>query len=164
MLGGMRLADIIGRIDERLAALGLSMAEAERRIGKRDAIRKIKRAAKGGTDVTLQTLAAVAPALKTTPQWLLTGEGKAEIDEVLEMVPFEHRATLNVPDTIDGVTWAILALCKGGDTTEAEARILARAVVRALRLPPTLDGKPVTAEERRRLIEMSVALFREREV
>jgi len=172
MVAAMSLFDdIMGRIEQRLVLLGISVSEAERRAGKRDAIRNIKRAAKSGRGVTLKTLAAIAPALKTTPQWLMSGEGKAEVDELLEMVPFDSRTTLSVPDTIEAFTWAILALLRTKDVapegehhevTEAEARILARAVVRVLRMPETLDGKPFGPDERRKLIETAVHLFRYR--
>jgi hypothetical protein len=74
------LADILRRIEERLAAVGLSATAAGRMAGKPDVIRNIRRATKSETrrGVSTATLAALAPVLQTTSRWLLTGEGEVE--------------------------------------------------------------------------------------
>src|SRR5271165_6718243 len=71
----MRLAEILERIEQRLAALGLSADTASKLAGKPDAIRNIRRAMKGGTRQGVQTatLDALAPVLQTTAEWLLAG-------------------------------------------------------------------------------------------
>jgi hypothetical protein len=74
------LADILGRIEERLTALNLSATGAARLAGKPDAIRNIRRAVRSGTreGVSTAMLASLAPVLQTTSKWLLTGEGEIE--------------------------------------------------------------------------------------
>jgi phage repressor protein C with HTH and peptisase S24 domain len=64
------------RIEERLRALRLTPRAASLRIrGNPDALRNILRAAKKGDTYNprADTIAAVASALETTPEWLLTG-------------------------------------------------------------------------------------------
>jgi phage repressor protein C with HTH and peptisase S24 domain len=64
------------RIEERLGALGLTPRAASLRIrGNPDALRNILRAARKGEvyNPRADTLSAVASALETTPEWLLTG-------------------------------------------------------------------------------------------
>jgi phage repressor protein C with HTH and peptisase S24 domain len=71
----MRLAEILQRIEGRLAELEMSEADAAKASGKSDAIRNIRRAVREGRDagVSTQTLDALAAALKTTPAWLVSG-------------------------------------------------------------------------------------------
>jgi hypothetical protein len=154
------LPAILARVEQRLSWLKMSAHAAGAKAGKPDAIRNMRRAVKVGSreGVSTATLIALAPVLQTTPQWLLTGAGKAQADELLELIPFDKRKPLNVPDVIEAFGIAIHALLDR-NRPEAEARILARAVVRALRMP----ASTATKEERRRLIEMAVALFREHE-
>ena len=73
----MDLPAILRRIEHRLEVLGLSASAASLAAGKPDAIRNIRRAVASGTrkGVSTVTIAALAPALKTSPQWLLSGEG-----------------------------------------------------------------------------------------
>ena len=60
----MHLQEIVNRIDQRLESLGISALEAERRAGRRDAIRNMRRAvARGKGGVTMRTIDALAPAL-----------------------------------------------------------------------------------------------------
>jgi hypothetical protein len=78
----VHLQEIINRIDQRLESLGISALEAERRAGRRDAIRNMRRAvARGKGGVTMRTIDALAPALSATSEWLLTGQDKIEADE-----------------------------------------------------------------------------------
>jgi transcriptional regulator with XRE-family HTH domain len=165
-----QMSRIVERIDQRLKALGISVSEAERRAKKRDVIRNLKRAAREGRGVTLKTVAAIAPALQTTPQWLMSGEGKADADELLELVSFEDRPALSVPSTVEFFAWAIADLLNSNlkedepAVTVEQATILSRAVVRIMRMPPSTfgdaAGSPLTlAEERRKLVAMAVRLF-----
>ena len=72
-------ADFIDRVEQRLADLNLSARAACMRAGlNADAIRDIKRSAASRDREYLgprrRTVAALARALNTTPEWLLTGE------------------------------------------------------------------------------------------
>ncbi|QAY95901.1 peptidase S24 [Methylovirgula ligni] len=71
----MELEDILGRVETRLQALGLSAHAASLAARKPDAIRNLKRAVKNGDrrGITTETLAALAPVLKTSASWLLEG-------------------------------------------------------------------------------------------
>jgi len=73
----MDLQDVLSRIESRLEALGLSANRASDLAKKPDAIRNLKRAVTNGErrGITTETLAALAPVLKTTAAWLLEGVG-----------------------------------------------------------------------------------------
>jgi hypothetical protein len=85
----MELSEILVRIEGRLSAVGLSASKASRQAGKPDAIRNMQRAVREHRrgSVTVDTISALAPVLRTTTEWLLTGQGKREADEVLELLP-----------------------------------------------------------------------------
>jgi transcriptional regulator with XRE-family HTH domain len=73
------LEQILARIDARLEAVGLAESAAAKKAGLSDsAIRNMRRAVKAGKKqgASIKTLEALAPVLKTTPAWLLTGEAK----------------------------------------------------------------------------------------
>ncbi|MGD9544977.1 helix-turn-helix domain-containing protein [Methylocystis sp.] len=78
------LRAITARVEKRLEKVGLKAATASRLAGKRDAIRNLQRAARSETGrrgVSTDTVAALAPVLRTRIAWLLTGEGPEELDE-----------------------------------------------------------------------------------
>ena len=169
MFNRMSLGEIVGRIDRRLKALGMSASEAERRAGKRDAIRNLRRAVKSGRQgVSTRTLTALAPALTTTVEWLTTGVGQEQADELPELarglrLRSGDRAAVDRPaDSLNPVTDADLIVYFGLafheliDVPEAEATVLARAVVRAIRTP---NASP---EQRRAWVATAVDLFRHR--
>lgn len=86
------LKDVLSRVEQRLAATGLSAARASADAGlSKDAIRNMQRAAKDPASrqgVSTRTINALAPVLMTTPGWLLTGEGAEEAtDEPVLLVP-----------------------------------------------------------------------------
>jgi hypothetical protein len=153
----MELAEILARIESRLSAVRLSASKASLKAGKPDAIRNMRRAVKEGRQgsVTVETISALAPVLRTTVEWLLTGQGKQEADELLELVPADKLNPLTDAEVTIAVAWAFQALEDG--ITETEARILARAVVRAIRMPDTPEP------DKRRLIETGVRLFSARQ-
>lgn len=70
---------IVGRIEQRLTALGLSATAASKKAGlSQDAIRNLRRGARGEINVKgglATTYAALAPVLGTTSQWLTSGIG-----------------------------------------------------------------------------------------
>jgi transcriptional regulator with XRE-family HTH domain len=154
----MHLQEIVNRIDQRLESLGISALEAERRAGRRDAIRNMRRAvARGKGGVTMRTIDALAPALSTTPEWLLTGQDKieAEAGETTETILLDKRSPLDDDRVIEAFGLAFQSLV-GKLMTEVEAYILARSVVRIVRLPEAA----MTQDERRDMIRASVRLFR----
>ncbi|AZO77514.1 hypothetical protein BLM15_07715 [Bosea sp. Tri-49] len=72
------LAEILSRIDQRLAALGLTDNAASKKAGKPDAIRNARRAlsAPNRQGIAMATLEALAGALDTTLAWLVDGTGQ----------------------------------------------------------------------------------------
>lgn len=84
----MELQDVLSRIESRLEALGLSANRASDLAKKPDAIRNLKRAVQNGErrGVTTETLAALAPVLKTTAAWLLEGIGDGESSTAIRVV------------------------------------------------------------------------------
>jgi hypothetical protein len=111
----MDLEDVLIRIENRLAALGLSAHAASLAARKPDAIRNLKRAVKSGDrrGITTETLTALAPVLQTTAAWLLSGTGDAspnthvrvvgrigagaEILPEIEQIPPEGLYEIEVP-------------------------------------------------------------------
>lgn len=85
MTKSQSLPEILGRIEKRLEAVGLSATAASNAAGKPDAIRNMRRAVENGTrhGVSTVTLAALAPVLKTTQAWLMTGREGARMIPVM---------------------------------------------------------------------------------
>nr|WP_246529082.1 S24 family peptidase [Microvirga zambiensis] len=79
----MELREILGRIEKRLQAVGLSATAASKAAGKPDAIRNLQRAVEKDDrqGVSTATLNALAPILKTTAVWLFAGAGPEELGE-----------------------------------------------------------------------------------
>jgi hypothetical protein len=120
----MELEDILARVESRLQAVGLSAHAASLAAKKPDAIRNLKRAVKNGDrrGVTTETLAALAPVLKTSAAWLLEGAGDAatgnqtkvvgrigagaEILPEYEQIPEDGLYEINVPFSIPADTVA----------------------------------------------------------
>lgn len=78
----MDAADLLKRIDQRLAALGLTERAASLQAKKGpDTIRNIRRAVKKGEpyDPRAGTIEALAPVLRTTAEWLIHGTGPEQI-------------------------------------------------------------------------------------
>jgi hypothetical protein len=120
----MELEDILARVESRLEALGLSAHAASLAAKKPDAIRNLKRAVKNGDrrGITTETLAALAPVLKTSAAWLLEGVGDsgagnqvkvvgrigagAEILPEYEQIPEDGLYEISVPFAIPADTIA----------------------------------------------------------
>jgi hypothetical protein len=120
----MELEDILARVESRLEAVGLSAHAASLAAKKPDAIRNLKRAVKNGDrrGITTETLAALAPVLKTSAAWLLEGVGDAgagtqvkvvgrigagaEILPEFEQIPDDGLYEISVPFAIPADTVA----------------------------------------------------------
>ena len=78
----MHLETILKRVEERLQALSLTETAAAKLAGHPDAIKNLRRAAKGKSGrkgISTDTLFALAPVLQTTPGWLLDGSGQQDV-------------------------------------------------------------------------------------
>jgi hypothetical protein len=79
---GMKLSEVLQRIERRLTVLKISADKASAQAGKPDAIRNIRRAVKEGrAGVNATTVTALAPVLGTTSAWLLDAEGPETIQQ-----------------------------------------------------------------------------------
>lgn len=91
------LKDVLARIDKRLRVVRMSESAAAKAAGLSDsAIRNIRRAVKDGREqgASTMTLEKLAPILKTSAAWLLTGVGpetpdQSSIDRMLAEIPPE---------------------------------------------------------------------------
>lgn len=157
MILGMELAAILSRIEARLKATELTANEASRRAGKPDAIRNLRRAVENGMrrGISTATLSALAPVLSTSQAWLLTGRDGAEAEGVAIEAAF--NPALAPEEANLAMAWAFEALGLG---TEAECRVLARAVLRAIRTPPAPGTLPSSPEEKRLAVLEAIRLFR----
>lgn len=96
----MHLAEVLARIDKRLAATKLKDATASKLAGKTDAIRNMRRAVESGEGrqgVSTATINALAPVLGTTAIWLFAGAGpedptKPEAQDELSPITKATRA------------------------------------------------------------------------
>lgn len=152
----MHLADILSRIESRLKVVGLTARAASLAAGKPDAIRNLKRAVQSGQrqGVSTATLVALAPVLQTTVEWLLTGkagEGEAVAGEIAA------DDSLRIVEAVDALAWAFQALVAA---PEIEARVLARAVIRAVQPLENQRGETISKQDKRARVEMAIQLFR----
>lgn len=95
----MIIKDIRARIRQRLDLLGLSMEAASVEAGLSKAYLK-QFMAERQQDITVGKLDALAPVLKTTTTWLLSGEGDAAVQPdkdtaaVIGIVPYLRKDNL----------------------------------------------------------------------
>ncbi len=151
----MQLAEVLERIEARLKILNMTENAASQAAGKPDAIRNLRRGVKSGArkGVSTATLAALAPVLKTTADWLMTGRYGPDAAETAA----DAAVSLPYADAILALTLAFEALRIGSD---AECRVLARAVLAATRTRQSPRGGPFSDEERRQLVSEAIRLFR----
>lgn len=133
-----------GRIEKLREQRGWSQGELARRAEtSQETIATIER----GRQKSSKTPPRIARAL---------GVEVAELDPDYAAAPTlgadgSGRALLSEEEAIDALTWALAALRVA---SEPEARVLARAVIRALREPAPTEA------ERRAAVERAVRLFR----
>lgn len=131
------LKKIVARIEKRLKAVNLKAAQASRAAGLSDgAIQNLRRGARGkiatrGANAT--TFHKLAPVLKTTALWLMTGEGPevAEPDHIdsSAILPEEPRAarrTVRVVGYVGAGSEAHFYALSQEDFDEVEAPVGAR--------------------------------------
>ena len=94
------LNQFLGRVNERLKLLGMSAHAASCAAGKPEAIRNLQRTAKKGgrLNITTPTLEALARVLKTSEQWLLTGERSPD-DKATEQTKPDSAAPEQQPSS-----------------------------------------------------------------
>ena len=80
------LTEILGRVERRLQALGLSATRASLSAGlSADAIRNMRRASESDqrVGISTSTLISLAPVLQTSAAWLLDGSGTEGSDAIM---------------------------------------------------------------------------------
>jgi hypothetical protein len=162
----MQLDDILRRVESRLLELGLSAAKASRLAAHPEAIRNLKRAVKDGKrrGVSTATLSALAPVLKVTPGWLLTGSngvGNSAENSAEEIaVEAVSNESLDPAETISILTWLFQEM---ENAPEPEARIFATTVVKVIHMRRDRSGALVSDREKRRLIALAIEIFQSKE-
>lgn len=109
--------DLLARIQQRLGAVKLSESGACRKAGlSPDAIRNFRRDLGNGKSRSMNaaTLEALAPILKTTVHWLLTGDGSEEP---------AHDVTVTMVPKISWVSAGKLTSMESIDTLEHSPRV-----------------------------------------
>lgn len=149
--------EILGRIFKRMNALGLSRNAVGIQAGlTRDIVRSIERGISSGRQrgVSSSTIEKLAPVLRTTPQWLLSGEGPEDggdhID-VEEHAPEPETAPLDAfPSNIEVADVPVphntqfprdvpvLGTAAGSIVRQVEGFEMERDVVDYVRRPPAL--------------------------
>lgn len=120
----MDLQGIIKRIDERLEATSQTAAGASKAAElSEDAIRNIRRAAKDDTrsGVSTNTIDKLAPVLKASVNWLLTGEGEPKKRQV-QKVGYVGAGQAIVPFEADESEWVEAPPEVTPDTVAVEVR------------------------------------------
>ena len=128
--------EIISRIEERLAVVGLSESAASVNAGlSRDAIRSIRRniASGKGRGVSSTTINKLAPVLQTSPDWLLTGivhfpdgdggfrANHIESSSILPDNPADHQATVPLVGYVGAGALAHFYAVSQGDLDQVPA-------------------------------------------
>ena len=146
MILPMELAAILRRVEERLQVLGISAREVARRAGKPRVIPNLRRAVKDGTraGISTGTLSALARALEVRQEWLLTGDGHAPAP------PGGAEQGLPAAEAVTLISWVLQVAC---GLAPDEARIAARAVLRAFRTREDRQGAPLSEDQRFALVE-----------
>lgn len=136
------LIEILTRIEQRLADVQLSASAASRAAGKPEAIRNLKRAVVNGgrRGITTGTLSALAPVLKTSTAWLMTGEGSPDHLDVQSQLA--NLANAIPSDRVEAAFASLfhrylLALGLPDETAEATAPEAAALLVQVLTNPPS---------------------------
>lgn len=151
--------EILGRIFKRMHALGLSRNAVGVQAGlTRDIIRSIERGISSGRQrgVSSSTIEKLAPVLRTTPQWLLSGEGPEDGGDHVDVedhAPEPHTTRIEMlpgnieiadvqPPRIQEFTrdLPVLGTAAGSIVRQVEGFQLERDVVDYVRRPPALIG------------------------
>lgn len=151
--------EILARIEKRMLALGLSRNAVGVQAGlTRDIIRSIERNAHEGRQrgVSSRTIEKLAPVLRTTPQWLLLGEGPEDAGDHIEVDgAAEIPPEMNIQFTESNIELAdvrapantefsrdvpVLGTAAGSIVRQVEGFHLERDVVDYVRRPPALIG------------------------
>lgn len=149
--------EILGRIFKRMHALGLSRNAVGIQAGlTRDIVRSIERGIASGRQrgVSTSTIEKLAPVLRTTPQWLLSGEGpedgadSVQIEEYAAEPPLASQkdfpsnielADVRVPSNSQFARDVpVLGTAAGSIVRQVEGFELERDVVDYVRRPPAL--------------------------
>jgi SOS-response transcriptional repressor LexA len=156
------MLNVLERIEQRLAALGLTAAAASQAAGLgKDAIRNMQRAraADSRQGVSTHTLTALAPVLQTTAAWLIDGTGPnaPSMVRVIGRVGADPSGAVMLTTAHD--SWDLAPLAPGGQPEDSALEVTGHSMpwlardgsliyFRFQRTPPTPDmlGFPVVVE------------------
>ena len=131
---------IYARIMSRLKATEQSASGASKKAGKPDAIRNMQRSIAGErsrSGISSTTIAALAPVLECSPEWLLTGkDGEAAFQ------PQSHDLTGDTGPKVPALIAAIEGSFRIFGLTEDQSSDLIDILLRIAQEPPTPSAGP----------------------
>ena len=143
------LTDLLKRVEERLAVLGISAQAASEKAGlTKDAIRNLKRAAAGKSDrkgVSTRTAKLLAAALETTSGWLVSGEGSPDVevsseDVAASLIEPNKKRTVKLKGYVGAGSEAHFYALSDEDFEEVEAPLSANDRTIAVEIKGTSFG------------------------
>lgn len=161
--------DIFARINKRVAELGISEGQVGIQAGRsRDLLRSMRRGLATGDrkGIGADTLAAIAPVLRTSVEWLLTGKGVEDTGEFAEEDVLDDGRAIRVDEGIQPGTVPEGAIAEpvapipvhippshrltrdlpihgtamGSIIGNMEGTVIERDIVDHVRRPPALEG------------------------
>ena len=113
-----------------------------------------------GKGISRDNLILLSQKTKVKLEWLMSGPDDSPIpfviaESIITQTAMDTTLTLEEAETI--LAWTFDGL---GAATAAEARVLARAVLRAFRRQPVPPKESLSEEERRALVAEAIHLFR----
>ena len=119
-----------------------------------------------GGGISLGHVTAISERTGVRPGWIMSGPDEGPIpflDGVQRIAEITDDLTIAIEDAASLITWVIQAIGgRVGEEAEAEARVLARAVLRAARTPPDQAQSQLSADQLRSRVFDVIELFRPR--
>jgi len=151
------MANIGGRIKRVRDSLGRTQAEFAAMIG-------VERGAVGNWELgrrpSLENLYQISIKTSVSMEWFMAGRDDLPIpflNAANEVMAAASDLAVTLDEAAELVTLTFQAL--KGSMSEAEARIAARAVIRAFRRPPTPPRLSLSDEEKRSAVVEAIRLF-----
>jgi phage repressor protein C with HTH and peptisase S24 domain len=136
----MSLEDILARIDQKRAELGMSRHAVSVKAGKTEAVRNIVRAIRSGrtaAGLSTVTVKALADALEASESWLLTGDGDG--DGPPPRVAEAHHRPRSAQDRAAAAAETVPVLGGASGSALNACRLMRKASARVPRPPGLAD-------------------------
>jgi transcriptional regulator with XRE-family HTH domain len=153
------MGNIGARIKRVREARGLTQAQLAAMLG-------VERGAVGNWELkarpSLENLYNISKKTSVSMEWFMGGPDDIPIPfldlAAAHVTRIATEPAITLAEAVSIVTLTLLEL--GEAASEAEARVLARAVIRAYRTPPTPPGTALSDDQRRSAVIEAIRLFR----